>query len=305
MVAPIQAVLRYVATPVGSTTLAKLLTVMGNVVLPISDLTNIGVSLISDVTSAFGSDAQRVITLSLKPIFTSFPVPAKTSCRGSISSSSANDTFDGTGVRQLSLRYLNRDNLIKEFKFNMLGQKSVNFMPQDIVTPQSLSIVASGSLGTNDGLISMRAGIDNTGPMVDQILGNFQGSIVSTSAGDSGGGIGARTITITYMDRAGGGPFVETVTLNKQTPVNLVGIDHAVITNMVIATKGSAGSSLGTITIMSGLKGTGTPVAQLGQPFFSFFPFGTDQKAPFRGIYTSILGSVLISKIIADGPVLS
>lgn len=93
---------------------------------------------------------------------------------------------------------------------------------------------------------------------------NFTGSIVSSSASDTAVGTGARTITITYLDQTGAGPFTETVTLNGTTAVNLVNTNHAFIENIVVVTVGSGGSNVGTITLFRGAGGTGTNVASIG-----------------------------------------
>jgi len=76
-------------------------------------------------------------------------------------------------------------------------------------------------------------------------------ALYSTSAEDSATGIGARTVNVTYSDAEGNSATV-TVALNGKTPVKIAldpstkGVAH--VTEMVIASTGSLGSSVGQIT---------------------------------------------------------
>lgn len=92
---------------------------------------------------------------------------------------------------------------------------------------------------------------------------NFTGSVKSSSANDSSAGTGARTVTITYYDQTGAGPFTETVTLNGTTAVNLVNTNHCFIEKIVVTTVGSTGSNAGTISLFTGSGGTGTTVGSI------------------------------------------
>jgi hypothetical protein len=93
---------------------------------------------------------------------------------------------------------------------------------------------------------------------------NFTGSVVSSSANDTGAGTGARTIKITYYDQTGAGPLTESATLNGVTPVNLVNANHCFIESIQVITVGSNGSNVGTITLFTGAGGAGTNVASIG-----------------------------------------
>jgi hypothetical protein len=92
---------------------------------------------------------------------------------------------------------------------------------------------------------------------------NFTGSVKSSSASDTAAGTGARTITITYYDQTGAGPFTETATLNGTTAVNLSNTNHSFIEKIVVASVGSGGSNAGTITLFTGAGGTGTTVGTI------------------------------------------
>jgi hypothetical protein len=89
---------------------------------------------------------------------------------------------------------------------------------------------------------------------------NFTGSVRSSNAADAAAGTGARTVTITYLDQTGAGPFTETVTLNGVTPVNLVSANHCFIEKITVATVGSGGLNAGTISLFTGAAGAGTLV---------------------------------------------
>lgn len=80
-------------------------------------------------------------------------------------------------------------------------------------------------------------------------------AIVSTSINDTAAGTGAMTITVNGLN----GSYVdttETVTLNGTTPVNTVN-SYFIIHRMIVATAGSGGTNVGTITTLS--AGGGTP----------------------------------------------
>lgn len=91
-----------------------------------------------------------------------------------------------------------------------------------------------------------------------------QRSLVSSSADDSAAGIGARTVSITYYDNTGGGPFTEIVTLNGTTPVNTVATNIRFIEQMEVLTAGSTGHNSGTISLYTGTGGAGTVIGSIG-----------------------------------------
>lgn len=94
---------------------------------------------------------------------------------------------------------------------------------------------------------------------------NFTGSVKSSSTSDTNSaGTGARSITITYYDQTGAGPFTESANLNGTTAVNLVNTNHCFIEKIVVTTVGSTGSNQGTISLFTGAAGAGTTVGTIG-----------------------------------------
>jgi hypothetical protein len=92
---------------------------------------------------------------------------------------------------------------------------------------------------------------------------NFTGSVVSSNANDTSAGTGARTITITYYDSSGNGPYTETATMNGTTAVNLVNTNHCFIEKIVVVTVGSNATNAGTISLFTGSAGGGTLVGTI------------------------------------------
>ena len=89
---------------------------------------------------------------------------------------------------------------------------------------------------------------------------NAQRSIASASANDTSAGTGARTVTITYLDSTGAGPYTETVTLNGTSYVNTVATDICFIESIVVATVGSTGSNVGILTLKAATAGGGATI---------------------------------------------
>lgn len=104
---------------------------------------------------------------------------------------------------------------------------------------------------------------------VEQIT-DGQRSIASSNANDSSAGTGARQITIYYLDSTGAGPsleqpfYEEVITLNGTTAVNTVATNICFIERIVVTSVGSNGSNVGTITLFTGLNGTGTAIGSIG-----------------------------------------
>jgi len=369
----------YDVAPVGPVSMAQLLAALAAVSLPTQDVLSIGVTLTSDTTINFAGLARRDLKFSLLPPFKPSTVPAPPEApgtfRGSLVSSSPNDVQGGSGCQQFRIDYLDQD-FLPQYEIvtpngttpqNLTSKKKVTItqITPTIGSPSGLIYVFSGLAGT--GLL---LGI-GTGPIFGSTLQNFQGSIVSSNPNDTLAGIGAQTIKITYLDKTGAGPFTENVNLNGTTPVDLVNLNHATITNMELVSVGAFGSSCGIISIFTGLGQTGGLAGFLGQSFFQFFPqqtvvaaaivppnsapqsgsgggssayvvgaggvtpvpkfLGTptnvspdsppnqpaplnvppgtiiaaDTSAPFRGIYTQIIGAALVSQVIARDPVFS
>ncbi len=92
---------------------------------------------------------------------------------------------------------------------------------------------------------------------------NFTGSVKSSSASDASAGVGARQVTIYYVDSTGATAGTEVVTLNGTTAVNLVTTTKCFIEKMVVTSVGSTGSNVGTITLFTGSGGTGTTVGTI------------------------------------------
>jgi hypothetical protein len=354
---PTKVDLIYTVAPVGPVSLAALVAAMGAATLPTSDLLNIGVSLINDTTSAVGGNAQRDLQFSLLPPFVPLTAAsAPGTFQGSLISSSANDSRGGSGCTAFRINYTDQDGQPQYEIVVPTGTTPVNLTSKTKVTITGIVPLT----GTPDGIIYVYSGLMGTGLFIASLVNNFQGSILSSSSADSASGVGARQVRITYMDKNGGGPFTEDVTLNGTTPVNLTNVNHATIINMQLLDVGATGSSCGIISIMSGLNGTGALSGFLGQSFFQFFPqktvvapaivppseFGQTQVvplggsptqyaqlgtgvqgtptnvapgspsnagsvvaadigAPFRGIYTQILGAALVSQVTASEPAFS
>jgi len=315
MVAPTTCALEYTISLVGTLSITELTTLFGAVILPTDDLLNIGMSLTSDVTTAIsGTVVSRTLTFSLLPIFKGFPViTPHAAYPGSIVSSSPNDTNLGTGMWSATVKYLDNQPvpIPSHESPAMNGTTPVNL----IHTMSEFTSVAGaqfGSLGTNDGLVQVFSGINAKEDVIGQILGNFQGSIVSTSNADTASGSGLQTVQITYHDKTGAGPFTETVSLNGTTPVNLVTTNKAVINNIVATAIGTGGGNVGTVTVMSGLNLTGGPVGRLLPSFFSYFPINTALSspdlevalsAPVNDYFTHILTAAMVSYVTAHTPV--
>lgn len=281
---------------------------------PANPLSEIGVSFVSDSTAIVGPNVDRTIVFSILPIFTSFvlrtpPLPGR--FFPSVVSSSPADDEVGTGVQRMQLLYANSatPSVPTTATMNLNGTTPANFIKDNVnmlLTAPSIQVQKFGTAGVAAGLVDVYSGQNATGDVIAEIPNNFQGSIFSTDPNDTALGLGARTITITYMNAAGGGPFVEVIALNGTTPVNLVAVNHFAITNMVVTTAGAAVSSLGTITLVSGLNGTGGPRGRLAPSFYSYFranPADTvpqaDERvsAPFRSFFTHILASALATRI--------
>ena len=92
---------------------------------------------------------------------------------------------------------------------------------------------------------------------------NFTGSIVSSAAADASVSTGARKVLITYLDSTGVGPLTESLTLNGTTAVNLSGTNHCFIEKMEVTSVGSGGKNAGTISLFTGITGSGTTVGTI------------------------------------------
>ena len=128
--------------------------------------------------------------------------------------------------------------------------------------PNSRSGVASGkvSLGgsTSGNIYPLRAT-----PYVEPASAG-QRSFASTSASDTAAGVGARTVSFTYFDNTGAGPFVGTVTLSGTTPVNTSETDIRFIEKIKVETVGSSNFNVGVISMYTAIAGGGTVLGSIG-----------------------------------------
>jgi hypothetical protein len=326
MTTPTTCTLAYNVDISGTLSVTAMMDQLSAVLLPTSSLLDIGMSLTSDTTTEVDStEIQRTLVFSLLPIFVPFPVVAPSppalphpAFPGSIVSSSPNDAVGGTGMTRAQIAFLAQAkpalvpvNPPKTQSVSMNGTTPVALQYPDLYQLLSVTGAEFGSDLRNDGLIQVFSGANASEDVIGQILGNFQGSIVSTSTADTAGGVGVNSVEITYTDHLGAGPFTESVTLNGQTPVNLVNTNHAVITNMVATSIGSSGGNQGTITLMSGLAATGGPTARFLPSFYSFFPIDPTVSAPnlqivlaapVQDYFTHILAAALVSTVSAQDP---
>jgi hypothetical protein len=177
----------------------------------------------------------------------------------------------------MRINYTDEDGLPQYELIQMTGTTFAN-----LTSKTKTAITSFVPVGTPAGLITVMSGLNGTGVLVNRDLNNFQGSIMSSNPNDNATGIGAQTVTVTYHDKTGAGPFTETITLNGTTPVSFVNTNHAVINNMVVATVGSYGSSTGTISMFTGVvvndpsqgppRVSGALIAYLGASFFQYYP---------------------------------
>lgn len=95
-------------------------------------------------------------------------------------------------------------------------------------------------------------------------------TIVSSSANDTSAGTGARTITVTFLDQTGAGPFTTIFTMNGVTPVTAGVSNICFVEKIAVTTVGSTLSNVGTITLKTGGGTTvGTIVAIGNQTFWA------------------------------------
>lgn len=138
-------------------------------------------------------------------------------------------------------------------------------LPTTVVPTDAFSGNSQGRIsGVGNGVFSaIRASVYN-----EQTV-DGQRSIVSSSANDSSAGTGARQVTIYYLDSTGAGPslaqpfYEETITLNGTTAVNTVNSNICFIEKIVVTQVGSGGFNAGTITLFTGLNGTGTTIGSI------------------------------------------
>jgi len=91
-------------------------------------------------------------------------VPAPTTAKQlTFSSSSANDTSAGTGLRTLLHTYLDGSYVLQTETITMNGQTAVNTVATDVFRTINLVGLTAGSLGVNDGTIYVGEGVVTAG----------------------------------------------------------------------------------------------------------------------------------------------
>jgi hypothetical protein len=323
---PTTCTLAYTIDIVGAQSQAQVHTEFAGVMLPIDQMENIGMSLTSDTTTdPTGTTTVRTLVFSLLPIFQSFEAnTASSGFPGSIVSSSPKDAVGGTGAQRVQMFF----EQTSEVSGRPVTQQTNQFATMNGTTPvpllaeyssdfSSITVVEAGSDGTNDGLIQVFTGPNASGGVMADLAGNFAGSILSTSPSDTALNVagqlrGLQSVTITYHDKTGAGPFTETVSLNGTTPVNLVNTNKSFINGISVVTVGAIGGNVGTVTVMSGLNGTGGPVGLLQPSFFSYFPANPSLTspeeqvalaAPVVDLFTHVLTAAMVSYVTASAPV--
>jgi hypothetical protein len=113
-------------------------------------------------------------------------------------------------------------------------------------------------------------------------------SVVSTSAFDSSASTGAQTVTIVGLD-ASYNIQTETVTMNGTTPVNTANT-YTFINRMFVATFGSGGANIGTITATAAIDATvqATIEVGVGQTLKAIYMVPNGYKAYITAISASI-----------------
>jgi hypothetical protein len=129
------------------------------------------------------------------------------------------------------------------------------------VTQSPNRATAAVAFGEVTGVMNVLSAIRKT-TYVEQTA-NFTGSISSTNVNDTAAGTGARSVTITYYDQTGAGPFTETANLNGLLAVNLVNANHCFIEKIVVNSVGALGSNQGIITLFTGAGGAGVTVGSI------------------------------------------
>lgn len=279
----------------------------------------IGCKFVSDNTVTTVDGVKRSITYSLFPTPNLYEVvtPSIANYAGSIASSSLDDVDGGEGLRCARVHYVNDKGQPDFEDVNLAGPRPVPMLKWNKIAITRIESFRVGTLGAAQGLVTVYTGTvtgGTLGPFTQQgdraaeVIGNFTGFALSTSDEDRVGGTGSTHLRITYEDKDGFGPFTEDVALSGQVPVPLLNADHARILSIATLSTGSAGGNLGTLSVYTGISdGTawGAPAAALPPSFPAYFPVDSDQKGPFRDLFTHRLASALACKVIADEPVLS
>ena len=109
-------------------------------------------------------------------------------------------------------------------------------------------------------------------------------TLVSSSASDSSVGTGARTVTVTYLDATGAGPFTTTFTMNGTTAVTASVSNMCFIEKIQVSTVGSTGSNVGILTLKAGAITVGTIAATVNQTLWAQHYVPTGKTCYISGI---------------------
>lgn len=144
--------------------------------------------------------------------------------------------------------------------------------PIRTTTDGTLIVAPTGSDKTNGqraGLVTLGGGtvgalVPVRGTTYNEQTVNAQRSVASANANDTAAGTGARSVTITYYDATGAGPFTETVVLNGLTAVATANSNICFIESIVVATVGSGGANAGILTLYVNNAGGGGTIGTIG-----------------------------------------
>src|SRR5579885_3178626 len=178
--------------------------------------------------------------------------------------------------------------------------------PNQTSIPVSVAAVSGSTTGIGIGYVSTSATTQTwvAASTYNEQSTNAQRSFKSTSANDTSAGTGAQTITLTYYDQSGNGPYTETVTLNGTTAVNTVNTNICFIENIIVSTAGSGGTNAGVITMYVGTGGTGGTIGSVnagdGRTFWAHHYVPNGKTCSVTGLSghntASSNGSVLVLK---------
>lgn len=144
--------------------------------------------------------------------------------------------------------------------------------------PTAPSFVSLGA-GNVAGVSTSNPPFPVAGGFPKSATSGWVGSVVSSSPQDSSSGLGAKQLTISYLDITGA-PGTEVVPLDGKTPVDLTHLNKYVVTDVEISLLGAAGyGPFGQVNLWSGpvdpVTGlpTGTLVGYLPNSYFTNFSF--------------------------------
>ena len=169
--------------------------------------------------------------------------------------SSTNVLIDWIFFQNCDQLQITNDFIGKPQKVQLMGLDQQTGLPRDLNLDSNGNLIITALTGFG---ADFRSGYVSTAALTQvpvrattytQPTTNGQRSFASSSTSDAAAGTGARSVTLTYYDQTGAGPFTETVTLNGTTRVSTVATNICFIEKMDVATVGSGGSNVGTITL--------------------------------------------------------